>query len=223
MDEKINEALLAFVDFLYAVVFGLIVAKIFEGTLFPEIHAVVKVKSLLLVLAVFYFLLWDWLHGRLLTLRNPFPSYRRFFIEVVIAICGYGAAARALDGKVAFLFYIALILVLGAIWALLTNLDFPKGEDRRELTVIIVLQLAIALIVGAFWVTWEREFGPTINLLQTLILVALGWGAVLIYELAIRRRPGIQAGPGVPFVPLSHLEGIRAVSLRTWKRIWRRQ
>lgn len=175
------------------------------------------------MLGVFYFLLWDWLHGRMLTLRNPYPSFRRFFIEVIIACCGYGAAARALEGKVAFLFYIALILVLRSIWALLTILDYPKGEDRRELTVIIVLQLTIALIVGAFWIFWERGVGPTVSPLQTFILIALGWGAVFVYELAIRRRPGIQAGPGVPFVPLSRLERIRAISLRTWRRIWRWQ
>lgn len=37
MDEKANDALLAFVDFLYAVVFGLIVAQMFDKILLPEV------------------------------------------------------------------------------------------------------------------------------------------------------------------------------------------
>lgn len=217
MDEKVNDALLAFVDFFYAVVFGLIVAKMFDDILLPEVHLSDKAKSLLLVLGVFYFLLWDWLHGRMLTLRNPFPSFRRFFIEVIIAFCGYGAAARALEGKVALLFYVMLILLLGVLWAELTILDYPTGDDRHELTVIIKLQLVMAVVVGIFWVCWEREVGSQVNLFETLTLIALGWGAVFGYELAIRRQPGLQAGPGVPFVPLSKLERVRARLLPVWR------
>ncbi|MBI3115091.1 MAG: hypothetical protein HYZ09_01190 [Candidatus Kerfeldbacteria bacterium] len=221
MDEKVNDVLLAFVDFLYAVVFGLIVAKIFDDTLLPEIHAAVKVKSLLLVLAVFYFLMWDWLHGRLLTLRNPFPSYRRFFIEVVIACCGYGAAARALEGRVSFLLYVAMILFLGAIWASLTSNEYPESKDRRELTVIVELQVLMAVIVVAFWIGSERQSGPIVGLMTTLRLIVLGWGAVFLYELFIRRQRGILAGPGVPFISFRQLEQIRHRLLLFWTRVRR--
>ncbi|MBI3115088.1 MAG: hypothetical protein HYZ09_01175 [Candidatus Kerfeldbacteria bacterium] len=214
MDEKVNDALLAFVDFLYAVVFGLIVAKLFDDILLEPILLTVKVKSSLLVLGTFYFLLWDWLHGRLLTLRNPFPSYRRFFIEIIIAGCGYGAAARALEGKVSFLFYIALILIVGSIWAVATMREYPRTEDRRQLAVIPRLQLVVMVIVIAFWLLWERLVGPEVGLPMTATLIAIGWVAVLIYELAIRRQAGIQAGPGVPFVSFQALEQFRAILKR---------
>lgn len=214
MDEKINDALLAFVDFFYAVVFGLIIAKIFDNILLPEVHLADKVKSPLLVLGVFYLLLWDWLHGRMLTLRNPYPSFRRFFIEVIIACCGYGAAARALEGRVAFLFYVMLILLLGVLWAWLTMKEYPASDDRRELVLIITLQPLIALFVGGYWISWERLMGPTVGTVLTCVLIELGWFAILFYELAIRRKLGIQAGPGVPFVSFQQLERIRAGLLR---------
>ena len=163
MDERVNDLLLAFVDFLYAIMFGLIVAKLFDGILLEPVAFAHKAKSSLLVMGVFYFLLWDWLHGRLLTLRNPFPSYRRFFIEVFIACCGYGAAVRALEGRISFLCRIALILVLGALWARLTIQDYPESEDRYELSVIIGLRLVMAGIITVSWVFWERRAGLRVN------------------------------------------------------------
>src|SRR3989344_9185186 len=214
MDEKINDALLAFVDFLYAVVFGLIVAKLFDDILLEPVALADKVKSSLLVLGVFYFLIWDWLHGRMLTLRNPFPSFRRFFIEAIIAFCGYGAATRALEGKVAFLFYVMLILLLGALWAWFTIREYPASDERQELVLIIALQPLNAVLVGACWIAWERLMGPTVSRVLTIALIELGWLAIFFYELALRRRTGIQAGPGVPFVTFQQLDRIRALLLR---------
>ena len=148
LEEKIQDALLTFTDFLYAVVFGLIVAETFDKIIVSETKSYLeKTSNLLLVLGVFYFLMWDWLHGRLLTLKNPHKSYRRFFIEIVVAACGYGAANRAINARVAFLVYVVLILIFGALWAGRTMQEYPRSRDLSELKVIKIYQVRYAVAV----------------------------------------------------------------------------
>lgn len=67
LEERVQESLLAFVDFLYAVVFGLIVAKLFDDVVHGPDSVLDKMGKVGFVGSVFYFLTWDWLHGRLLT------------------------------------------------------------------------------------------------------------------------------------------------------------
>jgi hypothetical protein len=108
-----TETLISFIDFLYAVVFGLILEKTFEEFLISNGAATPnEFTAMALVVGVFYILCWDWLHGPLLTLNNPYRRYRRFFIEVAIAFAGYGAAYNATLMRCEFLFYIAVILFL---------------------------------------------------------------------------------------------------------------
>ena len=107
--EKATSALLAFIDFLYAVVFGFIVADAFAQVVNETSKTWSdKAASLFLVVSVFYFVAWDWLHARLLILKNPYRSYRRFFYDIVIACFAYGAASAAIKGWPSFLLYLAL-------------------------------------------------------------------------------------------------------------------
>jgi hypothetical protein len=100
-EERIQGFLLGFVDFLYAVLFGVILQQTFiDVLLVTTIPRPEKLVRILLVVGVFYFLLGDWIQGRLLTLRNPYHSYKRFFVEIMIAFAGYGAAIEALRADI---------------------------------------------------------------------------------------------------------------------------
>ena len=102
-EERIQGFLLGFVDFLYAVLFGVILQQVYSDVLLiATLQRSEKLVRILLVVGVFYFLLGDWIQGRLLTLRNPYRSYRRFFVEVAIAFTGYGAALEALRADILF-------------------------------------------------------------------------------------------------------------------------
>ena len=203
MEEKISDSLLAFIDFLYAVVFGLVLAEFYEGIVnsqvlrFPE-----KLGGILLVIGVFYFLSWDWLHGRLLTLRNPYTRYRRFFIETLIAFSGYGAAISAIKRDAFFLIYVSFILILGASWAFVTLQEYPQSDDIRELEITEKFQPVAAIIALTFlfirWYNWGDE--PMV-LGEISLIMFVGWIFVFLYELGQERRhAGIMFGPGVPFV-----------------------
>ena len=98
---KIDESLLFFIDFLYAFVFGLILTDAVSKIVWPEEHSWKlwrqRVDHIIMVVSIFYFLAWDWVHARILTLKNPYGGYTRFFLEIVIALCSYGAASAVLD------------------------------------------------------------------------------------------------------------------------------
>lgn len=78
MEEKMRNALLTFIDILYAVVYGLILVQTYDQVMMPTKTLLEKANNLSLIIGVFYFLSWDWLHARRLTLTNPYTSYRRF-------------------------------------------------------------------------------------------------------------------------------------------------
>lgn len=219
MSKNTRDALLAFVDFIYAIVFGLIVAKTFEEVLLELKTFGYKFSRLLLMFGVFYFLAWDWIHGRLLTLKNPYESYRRFFVEIVIAGCGYGAAGRAVEGLIAFLFYIALIFALGILWAEWTLQEYPNSPDRQELRLIRSNNIGWCIIALLFWALWERNVGPEIGLWGTVTLILIGWGMVLFDEALVDRPSGILAGPGVPFISRERVLRFRALMYKL--KIWR--
>jgi len=72
MEEKMRTALLTFIDILYAVVYGLILVQTYDQVIMPAEPLGEKANNVLLVIGVFYFLTWDWLHARRLTLKNPY-------------------------------------------------------------------------------------------------------------------------------------------------------
>lgn len=218
MEEKVRDALLAFVDFLYAVVFGIIVAQLLDQVLTANESVLEKGGRIFLVIGVFYFLTWDWLHGRLLTLKNPYKGYRRFFLEIIIAFAGYGAARAAILGEITLLYYTGIILVLGAWWARMTISEYPNSDDIQELRFIQWYQLTA--FVGQLLVTiiWYRSLGPTLAWWGAMLLNFFGMAFVFVYELRIERVPGILGGPGVPFVSRQVMTRIRR-----WANHWRQK
>ena len=219
MEEKISDALLVFIDFLYAVVFGFVLVEVYSQVINSEIlNYVQKASALFLIVGVFYFLVWDWLHGRLLTLRNPYSRYRRFFLEAVIAFAGYGAATSAFQRDVSFLVYVSIIFLLGAFWAQATRKEYPESGDRDELMIIQYVQPMEGLIIFIIFQTRViyLDYDP-LYLLEVLSLVFFGWSFVLVYELDLlerRRYTGIMRGPGVPFISFRNLERFRKFLLK---------
>ena len=148
-EERIVSFLLAFVDFLYAVLFGFVLQQLHEKVLIAEgMSYYDKATRVLLVIGVFYFLMGDWISARLLTARNVYTGYRRFFLEVIIAFSGFGAAIEVLRAHPFFLGYIILVLVVGAYWAHCTIVEYPKSSDLLELNAIRVVQPITAIAGG---------------------------------------------------------------------------
>lgn len=213
--ERFSETLLVFVDILYAVVFGLILADTFERVINnPEKSIAEKASLVLLVASVFYFLAWDWLHGRLLTIKNPYRRYRRFFLEVLMACCAYGAALNAVQGSIDFLPYLSVVLLAGVAWARFTLQEYPESADQEELGVVRRLQLPLAGLTILFWIGWRFFVGPVVNFGLVAGVILIGWAFVLWYELEIERPLGLFGGPGVPFLPRTRLAKMREV----WRR-----
>ena len=156
--DQIQGSFLTFVDFLYAVVFGLVIVQLFDQALLTATPLSGKIGRTLIVAGVFYFLSWDWMHGRLLTLRNPYQKYRRFFIEILIAACGYGAARTALSGEPIFLLYIVGILLLGVWWAGKTRLEITESSDHHELEFLQLYQSIATLVVFWLYQYWVAHF-----------------------------------------------------------------
>ena len=153
--------------------------------------------------------MWDWLHGRLLTLKNPYKYYRRFFIELVVAFCGYGAALQVTKGSVLFLVYIILILLLGAVWAHWTIREYPDSADKVELEHIRLyqpFQVIIGLVSAAYWYFFV---GQKLTVLSACAFLIFEWLFVLQYEFLLERPSGITAGPGVPFMNKRRIDKFR--------------
>ena len=218
----ITPMLLSFIDFLYAGVFGLILAKTFEDVITKEGKFLHKSGNVLLLIGVFYFLAWDWLHGRLLTIRNPYRRYRRFFMEALIAFCGYGAALDAIGMKVSFLIYVACTLFLGAVWAHSTMKECPQTTDVIELNIIKVIQPVMAFGILAFYLFWRTTASHTMTFRHAVVFVLFGWISVFNYESFVPRPVGIEAGPGVPFVNKEKMDRVRAFMLTLAQRLRRR-
>ncbi len=216
-EEKVSESLLVFIDFLHAVVFGLIVSEAVEKTLLEgSIPTGEKIGRLVMLLAAFYFLTWDWIHGRLLTLRNPYTRYLRFFLEILIAACGYGVALTALARSMNMLLFIAAILLLGAGWAKITMLEHPQSADMGELRTVLWGQLLVILLTLGFYAYNLRFHHGSTGIPQGLIILVGGWFMVLFYELAVERREqGILGGPSVPFLPNPLIDSWRK-NIRVW-------
>lgn len=215
MEEKMRNALLTFIDILYAVVYGLILVQTFDQVIFPATKPPLeKASNLLLIIGVFYFLVWDWLHARRLTLINPYTSYRRFFMEVFIAFLSYGAALNALRMQVFLLLYIFLGLIMGAIWARSTLQEHPHSNDRRELRVIQFHQTVYAVVGTLYFLYWYNYVRKVITLEDSVLFVVVGYLFVFFYDILTERPLGIMGGPGVPFISRNVIEKIQRLLFR---------
>ena len=215
MEEKMRDALLVFLDIIYAVVYGYIVVEtlafwktvIIMDTLWLE-----KIPSLVFPIMVFYFIAWDWLHARLLILKNPYRDYTRIFIDFAIAFCAYSATSEALKMNIFFLLWIALIFYLGGWWAFITIREYPQTSDRTELAVI-AFPLAIvfgSFALGSLFYLYFYLAEDTLKASIVVGMIAGMWAMLFMYEINIpRTTTGIMAGPGVPFVPKERVDAIR--------------
>jgi len=209
LEEKVQNAMMIFTDFLYVIVFGLILQKIYEDVLDNPFGGIGHPERLLLLVGIFYFLAWDWIHGRLLTLKNPYKGYWRFFIELLIAACGFGAAHEAVEGRTSFLFYILLILGLGTWWAKITLREHPSSADERELTFIQEYQQKIIVLLIFFFIPVIFQAQVITNWLHSLFIIVYGILFVFFYELEVERDQGVLGGPGVPFISRQTMRRIR--------------
>lgn len=209
-EERIQGFLLGFVDFLYAVLFGVILQQVYSDVLLAEgLRRPEKLVRILLVVGVFYFLLGDWIQGRLLTLRNPYRGYRRFFVEVIIAFAGYGAAIEALRADISFVLYITLVLYLGSYWSLCTIREVTDQRDERELRIVMIVQPLTAFVGLSAWFLWYRFVGYPISLGGMVVLYFIGFFYDLSYELLASTREGLEGGPGVPFLSRERVSQLR--------------
>jgi hypothetical protein len=208
--ERVHEALITFSDFIYAIVFVAIVQKVFDDVLNnTDVSLLEKWSKLLLLVAIFYFLTWDWILGRILTLRNPYKGYTTFFLELLIAGFAYGAASAAINGNVIFLLHFSCILFFGAMWARRVERHITEKKDLQELCMIQTLQFIGMLITLIFFIWWCLFVGLVINDKLIAIVVIGGWSFILVYEMMVPRYPGVLAGPGALFLQRSDVRTIR--------------
>lgn len=210
LEQKIQDILLGFVDMMYALVFGLILVQLYDKLVtFPEAFGL-KVGKVLVVAGVFYFLAWDWIHGRILTIRNPYRGYRRFFIEILIAISGYGAALFAVANDPVFLLYLMATLQLGAWWAWEADHEVSDSADRDELRFISLYQILVSTVVFGIYHYWVSKYGHVFSWYGAVIITLAGYAFVLSYELQFERSHGLTGGPGVPFLGRKWVSRIRS-------------
>lgn len=209
--DEIQTALVRFTDFIYAGVFALVVRQAVDDIIAKEeLLSATTTARLFLLLVVFYFLAWDWIIGRILTLNNPYQSYTRFFCEVLIAAFAYGVASNAIRGDISFIVYLGLVLFSGGIWAMRTEPHANKN-DKQEMCTIQTMQFTASVLVILFWVFWRIFFGDSISWSLVSVIAIAMWFFILAYEMFVPRREGVNGGPGVP-----RLNRKRVRKLRRW-------
>ena len=209
-DGDIRSFLVTFSDFIYAVVFAIIVQQTFDQLVNDnDLSFLAKIPRLLLLGAIFYFLIWDWILGRILTIRNPYRGYTSFFYEVLIAIFAYGAASAAINDNVLFLLHFSFILFFGGLWARRMEQQITERRDLQELCMVQTLQFIGTLITLVFFIWWCLFVGLKISGKLITIMVLGGWAFILAYEMMVPRYSGVTAGPGVPFLARSNVRQIR--------------
>jgi len=111
------------------------------------------------------------------------------------------------------LLYVAIVLCLGAYWALIILQDYPQSDDVHEIKVTKTLQPIAGLSTFAlFAVRLYYEGYEPISLGESFFIVFLGWSFVFVYELRQERRhTGIMFGPGVPFVSRERVEKLKRI------------
>ena len=180
LEQRISDSLVMFADFIYAIVFGLIVSETYDKVIVNEDKPIwQKVQDMTLIVVMFYFLAWDWLRARLLTIKNPYKGYQRFFMEIVIAFFAYGIALEVMRGRTFFLVYVVGVLAVGVLWAIRTKYDYLESRDLIELRNIQQLQSIFAVIAGTAFLLFRLMSGPQINIFLILFMIIFVWDLVL--------------------------------------------
>lgn len=211
VEASMRNGLLTFVDYFDAAIYAFILLQVLANVIDTELPAIEKINRVFLVSGVFYFFTWDWIHTRLLTLKNPLGGYRRFFFDVTTSFFAYGAASRAFQAKPTFLIYIAVILILGAVWARRTLYENPESADGKELEIVENLQVMVAVVSAGIYIYIHVVFEiKHVHFLETIGFLVLGWFFVFFYEYNLKRPDGILGGPGAPFITREQTSKLRA-------------
>jgi hypothetical protein len=215
---RITERLLMFVDFIYALVFALVVDKTYEQVVDrAELDWLDKGCRIALVIAVFYFLFWDWVRGRQLTLRYQYRHFGRFYLELGIAAFGYGVAQRAVEGSSGVPAFVAAILLCGFLWSFQTMYEHREvitagDADAHEVRTIFWHQMFGFVACVAWWAA-AIDFDshapmPWYGCLTyaVLVLIYISW-----YQCRSYKHHGLRSGPGAPLLRQSWIRRAQAV------------
>lgn len=210
MVEKLRDTLFAFIDFLYAVVFGLILAETYDKIILSDAKTFIdKCNNILLVIVVFYYLCWDWLHARQLTLTNPYIGYRRFFLEVIIAFVAYGATINAVRAQVLFFGYILLEMLLGVLWAWWTLQEYPESENKHELAIIMRYEGVYSILGFMVLGYWYFVIGKVVRLQESIAFIIMAFLFLFLYDILLSQPRGLIGGPRTPFVSRNFIDKMK--------------
>ena len=206
----IRAGLLELLGMLYAVVLGLVATTVISDIIGAEKKTIwEKTISLLFVLETFYFILWDWVHTRILIARNPYTNYRRFSLDLMIALAAYGIAFEGAKSRTYAFLYAAAVLALRILWALEAEREYPNSADKFE---FLIMQYGFASGAAALLLVFINRY-PLLNISgwNVAAVFAYGYLYIFLYEAALleTRAPGIAGGPGVPFLTSEQVRRLR--------------
>jgi hypothetical protein len=208
---ELNQALICFADFIYALVFGLVVIQLFDELCNGyEWITFERLLRLFTLLTLSYYLVWDWILGRILTLRNSYVGYTPFYCEVLIACFGYGSINAASKGNVLFIPLFGFVLVLGGIWARRMEEAHATSRDVKEFCTIQITHFTAAILTLLISVLWHCYLDDAFSARLVFCIFALIWFLIFSYEMMVPRpRGSILGGPGVPFIARSRIRKLK--------------
>ena len=211
---SMRAALLEILGMVYAVVFGLIVVTLITDVIGSDKKIYDKVIGTSFILELLFFLAWDWVNARRLLIQEPYAGYRRFTLDIIIALAAYGVAFEGT--RVSTYAYLYAIVVLGMriVWAITVRQDRGLSIFATEAWEFTAIQFGHTAAAGIFLVAFMNKYPEhAITWLNVVVIPIYGFLYILIYEWSVLeiRVPGLMGGPGVPF--LSH-EQVK--KLRDW-------
>lgn len=211
LTKQTQEALVTFIDFIYAVTFGFIVGQAYDTIINVDGPITEQsVMRLLLSATCFWLFAWDWIIGRVITIRCPYSGYTRVFCEIAIAACAYGTASAVFRGNTIFLLHISLIFLFGAIWAMRTEPRASDG-DVRELRIMRATHFASSAMLFLFYLAWRGRPLTWSKAMQVMVIVGF---LTFIYEILVDRPKGIIGGPSFPFLVRSRARFVKRIVRR---------
>ncbi len=209
--ESATQNLIILIDFVYAVTFSVLVTE--------TISLVLKLQpdewweatpKLLLVAICCYFVLWDWILGRLLTLRSSYRTYTPVFCEIVIAVASYGLIASILAGKAYFPFFLFVQQFSGLVWA--TRMEpYCTRRDAQEFCTIRATQAFGSGLFFLMWIAWIESYPVAVDWSHLLVAGFSILSNIFLYEMWVPRAKGILGGPGFPLLQRKRVRAARII------------